>query len=461
MARFLWLYHALPYPLKCVMASIKGYNLEKWRYGSDTDRLVKEALERDYWEKERLRLYQEERIAKTLKNAIKHVPYYKRNFQEKPSITGKNIELKDFGILDKESLRADPMRFISENYSCRSLYHLHTSGSTGTPLSLYLSREAVLEWYSVFEARWRIWNGINRNDRWAIIGGQQVARIDRKTPPFWVWNSPMKQLYISAYHIASWSVESMIKAMKEYKVVYLWGYASAIEILAKEMRRLGIDPPPIKKIISNAEPLLGSQRETIKSVFHAPVISTYGMSESVIGASECSEGRMHLWEDIGYAEIVGDDGENIPTGETGRMICTGLINDAMPLIRYETGDRASIAPDSPEPCPCGRKLKTISCVEGRSDDVVETPDGRKIGRLDTVFKADYPIRRAQIIQEDINSLRVLIEPADEYDNGTDEMITASIMARVGPDMKIYLEKVPSIPLSANGKFRGVVNLINR
>ena len=128
----------------------------------------------------------------------------------------------------------------------------------------------------------------------------------------------------------------------------------------------------------------------------------------------------------------------------------------MPLIRYETGDRAAL---SAEPCPCGRGLPVIAGIEGRVDDVVITPDGRRIGRLDPVFKADRPIREAQIIQETRDTLRVLYAPTDAYTAADGAALIQRIHDRVGPEMTVVLEAVDAVPRTANGKFRAVVSRV--
>ena len=84
-------------------------------------------------------------------------------------------------------------------------------------------------------------------------------------------------------------------------------------------------------------------------------------------------------------------GAPVPAGTVGDLVCTGLLNADMPLVRYRVGDRGALAP-ADEGCRCGRTLPTLATVEGRVDDVLLTPDGRRIGRLDPVFKADLPVR---------------------------------------------------------------------
>jgi phenylacetate-CoA ligase len=228
--------------------------------------------------------------------------------------------------------------------------------------------------------------------------------------------------------------------------------------LARLALEQNLQAPALKVVISNAEPLYAHQRETISAAFQCPVYDTYGQSENVCAASECLHGRLHLWPELGQTEILWDDDDQVaPLGETGRLVSTGLLNLSMPLIRYEVGDRASFSPFSPEPaCPCGRTLPTLGVIEGRSDDVLLTRDGRRIGRLDPVFKADLPIREAQIIQETLERVLVRYVPAPGCTPQALVGLTERLRERLG-DVDIVLEAVTEIPRSTNGKFRAVIS----
>ena len=140
--------------------------------------------------------------------------------------------------------------------------------------------------------------------------------------------------------------------------------------------------------ITSAEPLFPHQRSAIAEAFSCPVRETYGMSEGVAAASECEHGSLHVWPEAGWIEAW-EDGLPAAPDRTGDLICTGLLNREMPLIRYRVGDRAA-APSYAARCPCGRTLPVIGALEGRIDDVLYTADGRRIGRLDPVFKARLP-----------------------------------------------------------------------
>jgi phenylacetate-CoA ligase len=97
----------------------------------------------------------------------------------------------------------------------------------------------------------------------------------------------------------------------------------------------------------------------------------------------------------------------------------------------------------------------LSSLEGRIDEVVYTSDGRRIGRLDPVFKAQLPVREAQIIQERLDLVRVRYTPDPEFNNDAARSIIDRLRARMG-NVEVALEPVSEIPRGASGKFRAVI-----
>jgi phenylacetate-CoA ligase len=88
--------------------------------------------------------------------------------------------------------------------------------------------------------------------------------------------------------------------------------------------------------------------------------------------------------------------------------------------------------------------------------MVTTADGRQIGRLDTVFKSDLPIREAQIVQETIDHLHIRFVADAGFSPDAARLMVRLVRDRVG-DMRVTLEPVEAIPRSANGKFRAVIS----
>jgi phenylacetate-CoA ligase len=460
MANWLRFYHQLPYPLRAAAASARGLYLRRWRYGRHTDRLVNEILGFERREPACQEAWQAERLAFVLQRAATQVPYYRDLWQQRRRQGDRAAWdlLENWPILDKETLRRQPRAFLADDCDPRKLFAEHTSGTTGKPLHVWLSKETIQLWFALFEARARHWYGVSRHDRWAILGGQLVAPVTQTRPPFWVWNAGLNQLYLSSYHLAPQHAPAYLDALRRRGVTYLLGYPSAIYRLAQLAAAQGLQAPQFKVVISNAEPLYAHQRALIGTVFDCPVRDTYGMAELAAAASECEAGSMHLWPEVGLLEVL-NDREDAPTAgeEIGRFVSTGLLNADMPLIRYATGDRG--APAVGGPCACGRTLPRVQQIAGRMDDVVITPDGRHIGRLDPVFKADIPIHEAQIIQETRGRLRVKYVPAPDYTPQAGQALRRRLAERVGP-LEIILEPVETIPRGANGKFRAVISRVH-
>ncbi|MEL7060187.1 MAG: AMP-binding protein [Acidobacteriota bacterium] len=449
------LYHALPYPLKVVAASARGLQLRGWRYGAETERLVREALARDGWSAAQWAAYQERRLATVLTIARHRVPAYRRLWRGR---TGDPTRLRDWPLLDKDALRADPESFLVEGLDRRRLYREGTSGSSGTPLSLWFRRETVRFWYALVEARSRRWHGVNDRDRWAILGGQLVARPGRARPPYWVWNAALRQLYLSAFHLGPRSADAYVAAMADHGVRHLYGYTAALDTLAREIGdRSAARALDLAVVITNAEPLLAHQRARIEEVFGAPVRENYGMAELVAAASECEEGRLHWWPEVGVAEVLDDDLQPVAPGEAGELIATGLLGDVQPLIRYRVGDRVTAAPPDTR-CPCGRSLPILDRVEGRHEEAIATLDGRKVNRFDAVFKGRLPVREAQIEQVAADRVVVRLVIDEGYDARAAALVRARMHDRIGRAMTVDLEPVERIERGPNGKFQMVRGL---
>ena len=144
--------------------------------------------------------------------------------------------------------------------------------------------------------------------------------------------------------------------------------------LADALQSAGIDPAdlPVRSFILGAEPWTEEMRREIEAKLKADAVNIYGLSE-IIGpgvANECVEAKdgMHIMEDHFLAEIVNPEtGDVLPAGQVGELVLTTLTKQAIPLLRYRTGDLCSI---NYEPCRCGRTHARMSRILGRADDML-------------------------------------------------------------------------------------------
>jgi phenylacetate-CoA ligase len=247
-------------------------------------------------------------------------------------------------------------------------------------------------------------------------------------------------------------------ALERFRPVYLSGYPSAMYVLAEHYRQSGKAAPKLRSALTSAETLLDTQRRIIEETFSTRVLDQYGQAEMQSFWYECEAGRMHAHPLAGVTEIVRPDGTPAAPGEMGEVVLTGLVNYAMPLIRYRVGDTARFAAG---PCSCGRGMPVIEEIGGRLDDFVYTRERGALGRLDPVLKGVRNIVESQLEQESLDSLRVRFVPAPGFSGEDLHMFEDNLRARVGRSIHLEFECTDRIPRSANGKFRFVISRLDR
>ncbi len=447
--RLVQAYHRLPPWARSVAASAEGVRLNWWRWSSSSEDLAAEAIERESWSAERWRGWQLEELAERLDRAARRVPYYRAQWSHRRQRGDRSSweRLENWPLLEKDDVRRAGKALVSESVLDRPLRLEQTSGTTGTPTRLWRSRDTLVRRYALYEARHRRWYGVSRRDRWAMAACQPVVSREADHPPYWVWNAAMRQLYVSSYHLAPGQARASYVAIRDYRCRYAWGYPSSLALLAQA----GVVSPSqtdLKCVVTNAEPLLPSQRAVIERAFACRVYETYGMVELVAAAGECSHGAMHWFPEFGYIELLDEFGGG------AEIVATSLLDSDMPLIRYRTGDSA-VPGESLGPCGCGRGLPRVGAIEGRTEDSLYSVDGRPVMRLDPVFKGDLPIREAQVVQESLDDVTVVVAPAEEWTSRCEQELTTGLRERLG-DIRVRFELVSSVPRGPNGKFRSLV-----
>ena len=146
-------------------------------------------------------------------------------------------------------------------------------------------------------------------------------------------------------------------------------------VIAHALDDAGIDPRALRLELGlfGGEPWTEGMREEIEQALPGlRAVNFYGLSE-MCGpgvASECLEARdgLHVHEDHFVVEVVDpDSGVPLDEGTEGELVFTTLLKEAMPMLRYRTGDIASV---TFEPCRCGRTTARIHGLRGRRDDMI-------------------------------------------------------------------------------------------
>jgi phenylacetate-CoA ligase len=450
------LFQKLPQFVKNLLAAYRGYQLISKR-NLNRSIYVKEIALRDSWTKEQINEYKHEKLREMLDFAYKNVPYYReiwKNIKAKNPLAD-HLDINNWPILEKDEVRNNPDLFIADGLNKKSLIHIPTSGTSGKPMNFWFDDYTMSYYHSMREYRLKTWHGIGENENWANIGGQLICDVKQKKPPFWIWNFTMRQLYLSSYHITPENTKFYLEALSKYKIQYIICYVSSIYNLANEGLLQNLVMPKLKLIITNAEPLYKHQRETIEKAFGCPVVETYGPCEFSLSASEDKNGMMYNWPEVGYLEFLKDDGSISSEGK-GEILTTGLLNKAMPLIRYRLGDSGVYCSGESGNLP----YDYFTEITGRTDDMVLTAEGKLVGRLDPVFKSNLQIKEAQIVQENFTTFTIKLVADKGFTSHDTESIESRLKDRVGQDITVNFEMLDKIPRGPNGKFKAVVSKVN-
>ena len=215
--------------------------------------------------------------------------------------------------------------------------------------------------------------------------------------------------------------------------------------------RLDYEP---EALVLSSEKLTTEMKEVIGRAFGARAYEEYGAVEQCVLLTECESGNLHVNSDFGMVEIVDAAGQPVPAGTEGRMLCTGLLNEAQPLIRYDIGDTGVL---SEEPCACGRHhLPVLKEITGRLEDAVVCRDGRVLVRFHGIFVGLPHVIEGQVIQESLDHIRIRVVATEAFGPKQEEIIRHRVAEeRLGP-MRVDIERTAEIERTERGKFRAVI-----
>jgi len=315
-----------------------------------------------------IRQLQIERLQSTLNRVYKNVPYYKTLFDEKgiiPEEINSMEDLQQIPLTTKTTLR-DNYPYGMFAVPLREVVRIHSSsGTTGKPTVVGYTRNDLKHW-SELMARVLVMAGVTKDD------AVQIAFDYGLFTGGFGFHYGAELIGASVVPTSLAAPEKQIHIMRDYKTTVLVCSPSFGLAIAEKMVKMEVNPNElILKIgIFGSEPWTEELREKLQSMLYIDAYDTYGISE-IMGpgvASECKEKNgLHLFEDHYIAEIINPEtGEVLPQGETGELVLTTITKEAVPMIRYRTGDLTRIVEDA---CACGRTSARLSRITGRSDDM--------------------------------------------------------------------------------------------
>jgi phenylacetate-CoA ligase len=405
-----------------------------------------------WWTTADLQDLQLQNLKSVVKSAFTNVPYYRGTmqvFNVRPKDIHSLDDLALMPFVEKDIIRRRGREFLSSKASQIALYQCNTSGTTGTPLSIYRDLRNIGFEYAML-SRQREWAGLVPGDRYATLKGEMFAKRNINKGDYWDLNAVENKLIMSSYHLAEQTAHRYIDALEKFKPLAIDGYPSSIYTLAKFMLDRDI-VFPMKAILTSSETIAPEQKDVIEQAFDCRVFDYYGMAERVAAIHTCESGHYHVVPEYSIVEFVRN---GTLSDEYFEIVGTALNNDAMPLIRYRVGDIAKVTKTT---CACGRNYPVIDGIIGRTDDYIVTPNGKMVGRLDHIFKSARNLIQAQLYQPHREKIILRVVPDRTFTKKDGEKILEKLYKRVGDGISFEIKYMPYIPRTRRGKIKSVIS----
>lgn len=277
-----------------------------------------------------------------------------------------------------------------------------------------------------------------------------------------------EHLGMTVVPVSGGMTERQLLLIQDFRPEVICSTPSYALTLAQALRERGIPPVDVslRYAVLGAEPWTEEMRREIDAALGVQSTNIYGLSE-VIGpgvSCECFEARAgaHVNEDHFLPEIVDPDtGESLPEGEEGVLVFTTLTKQALPLLRYWTGDITSLSSSA---CACGRTLVRMARIKGRADDMLIV---RGVNVYPTQVEAVLlrvpeltPNYRIVVTRSGtLDEAEVEIEVAPEHVGDPDLRARAENLLRnsIGCSIAVRLQPPDTVPRSEGGKLQRVLD----
>ena len=422
-----------------------------------------------WWEPGHLQEKQFLQLATVLQYARGSLPFYRQRLSDAGIAVDKDIQTDAWErvpTLTRQQLQANvqTLRVRKPPPGHRQLGMAQTSGSTGTPVRVATTETTRMLW-NAFVLREHYWHGREFGATLAAIRhfGDDVKATYPGGLDLPNWGAPVNLLHDSGPAVAldiHTDPKQQLKWLERQNPDYLITFPSNAAALARRSLINGVSLPNLREVRLVSETVDNELRASIHDTWDVQVVDTYSAQEAGSLALQCPEHNVyHVQSENVLLEVVDENGQACKPGETGRVLITTLHNFAMPLIRYEIGDYATVG----TPCRCGRGLPVLTRILGRVRNMLVLPSGESQwpNLAATFYRQAAPVIQHQLIQHDLEHLeaRLVVERALTRDE--EEVLRTMIMKRIGHPFTVQFSYPEHIERSRSGKYEEFVSHVTQ
>jgi len=334
-----------------------------------------------------------------LNYAYENVRFYRRMFDSlrvKPGDIKTVDDLSKLRITTKAEIKVvSEHEILGSGFGSGDCIERRTSGSTAEPATFFFDRKGW-DYHEMVALRAKLASGLKPWDRVVVIENPMDHPSDRA--------HRFVRARLSYLSFFDGVVDNLARLVRFRPTVLVCcpSYLGLLAEAVKEHPKYEIKP---RVVMSTSETLGRNARKSIEETLDSEVFDLYGSTEFHSLAWECAEhSGYHMDADSAIIEFVKDN-EQVAPGESGAIVITGLMNHAMPLLRYKIGD---VGVPVDEKCPCGRKLPLMKNIDGREVDHITLPSGQVVSPylLTCAIEESSNIAKFQVVQETRNEIKI-------------------------------------------------------
>lgn len=392
-------------------------------------------------------LLEEKRLNELMAYVVENVPYYEKFRQ---------TDFYGFPVVNKITIRENEKEFMARNFDITKAKAVTTSGSTGTPFTVYHDKKKRLR---------------HSADNLFFM---KMAGYNIGSPLYYmrVWNKMCRHGILSAFltnikqieigNLSDSVISQIINGLqKDKRRKALLAFASTYEAFYQYLYRSGVShiDANIETIISMSEHLSDDTRKEIEKIFGSSVVSRYSNMENGFIAQQPVGEDFYLINNASYKVELLDLDRDVPVGlgKLGRIVITDLFNYSMPLIRYDTGDLGMFGKVQYR----NRDVVALVSVEGRKADTIFQTNGN-IASSHIITNTMWPykeIRQWQFVQVSKCDYKFIIN--GHIDDVQKQELENTLKEYLGEDAHFDYEFVNDIPVLSSGKRRMIVNQMTK
>ncbi len=330
---------------------------------------------------------QNEKLAAVAPFLYENSAFYRARFDRlglAPTDIATVDDLAKWPVVDKSEMTADVeahppyghyTAMTDELWRSRGWMLFSTSGTTGTPRIFR---------YSQIDREYWAWTNARAMHAMGFTPADTVFMMTGYGPHVFAWGVQMGLAKMGIGLIPGGGMDGRMRAaiIDRYRPTVLCGTPSYALYMGRTMQTLGLDPAAtsVTKLFCGGEPALaiGPTREKLEDLWGARLVEFYGCTEaapqaggySCTAAGQDGEGYfLHLMEDSQIWETVDPESKaQTAPGERGLSVCTNLVSETSPQLRFLVGDFTTLNYDR---CACGRShARAMGCFAGRADDLI-------------------------------------------------------------------------------------------